>query len=64
MIFEQTARGVEGVANRDMRILMRMVRAGVPADHDLAAGDGEIDANLEQFALLMPLVPTFDDDPA
>jgi hypothetical protein len=64
MVFELTARGVEGVADRDMRILMRMVRARVPADDDLASGNGEIDPNLEQLALLMPLVPAFDDDPA
>jgi hypothetical protein len=47
-----------------MRVLMRMVRAGVPSDDDLAAGDGEIDPNLEQIALLMPVVAAFDDDPA
>jgi hypothetical protein len=64
MVFELTARGVEGVAHRDMRILMRMVCAGVPSHDDLASGDGEVDANLEQLALLMPLVPAFDDDPA
>lgn len=47
-----------------MRILMRMVRAGVPSDDDLPAGDCEVNPNLEQLALLMPLVPAFDDDPA
>ena len=64
MIFEHTARGVEGVADRDVRILMRVVRARISSDDDLASGDGEVDPNLEQLALLMPLVAAFDDDPA
>lgn len=47
VIFEQTAGGVEGVTDGNMRILVRVVRTRITADDDLGTGDGEIDANLE-----------------
>jgi hypothetical protein len=64
IVFEPAAGGIEGIANRDMRILMRVVRAAVTADGNLGPGDGEIDADREQLAMPMARVLTFDDDMA
>jgi hypothetical protein len=64
VVFEPAAGGVECIPNRDMRILMRVVRTAVAADGYLGPGDGEIDADREQLALSMPLMLTFDDDMA
>ena len=50
VICELASRGVEGVPDRHMGVLMRVVRAAVMSDDDLAARDGEIDADLEQLA--------------
>jgi hypothetical protein len=64
VIFEPAAGGVERIADRDMRILMRVVRTAVAADDYLGPRDGEIDADREQLVLPMPLVRAFDDDMA
>jgi hypothetical protein len=56
MIFEATTERVEGVANGDVRILVRMVDAPVAADHDFAARHCEVYAHLEHIALLMARV--------
>jgi hypothetical protein len=64
MIFEHPAGGVEGVANRDIDILMRVVRRRIAADCDLAAGNFEVDADPEQIALTAARVPAFHDNPA
>ena len=47
VIFEQPASCVERVADRDMDILMRMVRLGVAPDHHLAPGYFEINPHPE-----------------
>src|SRR5215471_11713738 len=39
MIFEHPAGGVEGVADRDVDILMRLVRRRIAADGDLTTGN-------------------------
>lgn len=64
VIFEPAAGGIEGIANRDMCILMRVVSAAVAADGNLGPGDGEIDADREQLALPMARILAFDDDMA
>jgi hypothetical protein len=64
MIFKRPAGGVEGVADRDVDILMRMVRRRIAADGNLAAGNFEVDADLEQIALTPARVPAFHDGPA
>ena len=64
VIFEQPADGIERVANGDMGILMRMVGCRIAADDDLPARDAEVDAHMEQIALLAARVPAFDDDAA
>jgi len=64
MVYESAAGGIESIANRNVGILVRMVLAGIATDNDLRTGDGEIDVDREQPALLMPLVTTFDNDAA
>jgi hypothetical protein len=64
VILEQPAGSIESIANRDIDILMRMVRRGITADNDLVTGDIQLDADLEQIALLVARVPAFDDDTA
>ena len=39
-----------------------MMRCRVAADHDLAAGDGQVNTNMKQIALLMARVLEFDSD--
>ena len=64
VIFEQSARCVERVADRDMDILMRMVRLGIAPHHDLAPGNFEIDPHPEQITLLAAGMLAFDHDAA
>ena len=62
IIFEQAPAGIECVAHGDIGILVRMVRRRVAPDHDLAAGDAEVDANVKQITLLTPRMPAFEDN--
>jgi hypothetical protein len=62
VILEQPASCVERVADRDMDILMGMVRLGVTPDHDLAPGNFEINPHPEQITLLTAGVLAFDDN--
>jgi hypothetical protein len=64
VVFEQPAGRVESVADRDMDVLMRVVRRGITADGNLAAGDHQVYANLEQIALMAARVSALDDDTA
>ena len=64
VILEQPAGSIERIADRDIDILMRMMRRGITADDDLVTGDIQVDANLEQIALLVARVLAFDDDTA
>jgi hypothetical protein len=64
VIFEPATQCVEGVANGDMRIFMRVVCAVIAADDDLAAGDREINANFEHIALVVARVLTLHRDVA
>src|SRR6201993_3953398 len=64
VIFEQPSRRVERVANGDIDILVRMVRLGITADHDLAPRNFEIDTHPEQMTLLAAGVLAFDNDTA
>ena len=64
VIFEQPASCVERVADRDIDILMRMVRLGIAPDHDLAPWNFEIDTHPEQITLLAAGVLAFDNDAA
>ena len=63
MILEQPARSIEGIANRDMRVLMGMVGAWISPDDDLATRDGNGDVDSEQLALLVMAMPGLDNDP-
>ena len=64
VILEQPAGSIESIADRDIDVLMRMVRRGITADDDLVTGDIQVDANLEQIALLVARMLAFDDDAA
>ena len=64
VVLEQPAGGIEAVAERDIDVLMRMVRRRITPDDDLPPGNFEIDADLKQIALLTTRVPAFDDDTA
>jgi hypothetical protein len=64
VIFEQPASCVESVADRDIDILMRMVRLGVAPDHDLVPWHFEIDPDPEQITLLTAGMLAFDNDAA
>src|SRR5215469_10820429 len=43
VVFEQPTRCVESIADRDVHILMRMMRRGITADGDLAPRDPQVD---------------------
>lgn len=47
VIFEQPAGRVESVADRDMNILMGVVRLGIAPDDDLAPRNLEVDSHPE-----------------
>jgi hypothetical protein len=64
MIFEQPAGGVEGISDRDMDILVRMMRRGIAPDDDLVPRNFEIDTHPKQIALLAARMPALDNDPA
>jgi len=64
VILEQPPGSVKRIADRDIDILMRMVRRGITADDDLAPGNLEVDANSKQIALLMTRVLALHDDTA
>ena len=64
MIFKHPAGGVESVADRDVDVLMRMVRRRIAADGDLPAGNFEVDTDPEQIALPAARMPAFHDNPA
>jgi hypothetical protein len=64
VILEQPAGSIESIADRDIDILMRMVRRGITANDDLVTGDVQVDTNLEQIALLVARMLAFDDDAA
>jgi hypothetical protein len=64
MIFEQLACGVEGIADRDIDILMRTVRRGIAPDDNLVPGDFQVDPDAEQIALLAARMLALDNDPA
>ena len=64
VIFEQPAGGIESVADRDVDILVRMMRRGIAPDDDLVSRNFEIDTHPKQVALLAARVPALNDDPA
>ena len=64
VIFAQPASCVESVADRDIDILMCMVRLGVAPDHDLVPWHFEIDPEPEQITLLTARMLAFDNDAA
>jgi hypothetical protein len=64
MVFEQPARGVKSVVDRDVDILVRVMRRGIAPDDDLVSRNFEIDTHPKQIALLAARVPALNNDPA
>jgi len=64
MVFELAPGGIEGVVYGHIDVLMSTPRLRLAPNHDFAAGDGEVDANPEQIALMVPPVLALDGDPA
>ena len=64
MILQPAARGIECVANGDVQVLVRVVLARLPVDHDLAARQREIDAHVKDLALTMASVGSLQRHPA
>jgi hypothetical protein len=63
MVLELALRFVEGVADRDIHVLVGVMGGGVPTYHDLPPGNPQIDAHVEEFAVTMPVVGRLDHDP-
>src|SRR5512139_1969474 len=59
VVFQLTLGSVEGVAQRDVDILI-----GLLVDHDFRAGYAEVDADVEELALLLMLGRLIDHDAA
>jgi hypothetical protein len=53
VILQTASERIEGVADRDVGVLMCMVIVGLAADHDLTAGNRQIDADGKKLALLL-----------
>ena len=64
VVLEPAARGIERVADRDMKILVPMVLARFAIYHNLSTGNREIYPNLVDIPLLMMAMPGFQGDPA
>ena len=64
MVLQPAARGIECVANGDVHVLVRVVLARLPVDHDLAARNIEIDAHMIDLALAMTPVGSLQRHPA
>ncbi len=64
MVLQPTARGVECVANGDVQVLVRVVFAGLPVDHDSAAGHRQVHAYMIDRALPVAPMGSLHHDPA
>lgn len=63
-ILQLAFRSIEGIAHRDVDILMGMVLPGVAADDELSAGDPDVDDDVVELALPMVLMGRFNGDTA
>ena len=64
VVLELAARRIEGVAGRDIGILVRRIEGMVTAGNQLRAGYAQIDPNREEVALVPVTVSAFDHHPA
>ena len=60
VILELPVGGIEGIANRDIHVLVGMVLAGCAADHDLVSGHRDVDLGVVEIALVVMAVLRFD----
>jgi hypothetical protein len=62
-IFFKLATGhVEGVTHRDIHVFVRLPVMMLAADDDVLAGNGKVDADMEEVALVLVLMVKFDCD--
>ena len=61
VVLELASGGPEGVAQRDVGILVRMANRMASTDRDLAVGNRDVHPDFEEPALLLVLVRRFDD---
>ena len=64
MIFQPPARGVEGIADRDIHILVCVMRVRRPADDQFAARNFRVHADMIEISLMMMPVELLDHDTA
>jgi hypothetical protein len=62
VVLEPATSGVEGIANRHGRVFVRVILRRIAPDHEIAARDGEVDANVDDPALAVSAMSSFDDD--
>src|SRR5579871_767981 len=60
MVFQEPAGGIERITDRDIDIFMGMPFGAIAADDDLPSWHFQIDANLEQIALLVTRMAALD----
>src|SRR3546814_13874120 len=64
MVLEAAACRIEGIAQSDVDVLMRLVAAGVAVDHYLLAWNADFDSDVEEVALGVLPVQRLDHDAA
>src|SRR3546814_5875567 len=64
MVLEAAACRIEGIAQSDVDVLMRLVAAGVAVDHYLLAWNADFDSDVEEVALGVLTVQRLDHDAA
>src|SRR5512144_1399978 len=62
MVFELPPRSIEGIANGDIDILVRMVQRPGMADEDVLPRHADVDADIVELALVVMPVGRLDDD--
>src|SRR3546814_19424414 len=62
MVLEAAACRIEGIAQSDVDVLMRLVAAGVAVDHYLLAWNADFDSDVEEVALGVLTVQRLDHD--
>ena len=64
VVLQPAARRLEGIADRNIDILVGVLVFRMPVHDQLLAGHAQLDAHVEQLALAVPTLGRFDYDPA